>query len=207
MMKQLIYHTNMAGNFNLLKMDKNLNYIVFFILLVLLTSCNKETSEDIGRDIINQNLPIILDSIDKYYTLTDEILLNKEKRQNTIKIENYVSYDSFFFEECEFCQGIMRNDRLNVDSMYFTKFKINNIPIKKIDGYNIVLVKPNKGFYGIRKTIEISLNNLYIYKNQKKAFLVVDKIAANSKGGKTEIYFFLKKGNKWKFYEKKLLFL
>ncbi|WP_238555431.1 hypothetical protein [Chryseobacterium sp. P1-3] len=66
-------------------MNKNLKYIVFFILLVHITSCNKETQEDIGRDIINQNLPIILDSIDKYYTLTDEILLNKEKRQNTIK--------------------------------------------------------------------------------------------------------------------------
>ncbi|MGG5209253.1 hypothetical protein ACQWU4_09900 [Chryseobacterium sp. MIQD13] len=155
-------------------------------------------SETIGSNIINQNLPVILDSIDKYYAFSDKILSNKEKRIDIIEVEDSVTYDQFVLEECNLCFNEVKKDGTNLDRKNFTEFKIKDLSAHKIDRYNLELIKPKKGFYD-RKTIEIGFSNFYINRKGDQCFFTVEKRPANSKGTTVEIYFFEKVNGNWKF--------
>ncbi|MBK1896130.1 hypothetical protein [Chryseobacterium paridis] len=186
---------------------KIFKFLVYFIFLLQFSYCSKkETSESIGQEIIHQNLPIILDSIDRYYALTDNILSNNERRNNTVEVEDSVSYDDFTLNECVPCLVEIKNDRLNINQNRFTEFKIDVLPINQINGYDIVLTKPKKGLYN-RKVIEVSFSNLYIDKNKQKAFIIIEKRAANSKGTTVDVYFFENREKKWKYLKKQRIMI
>lgn len=59
----------------------------------------------------------------------------------------------------------------------------------------------------IKEYIGLNFYNFYINKEYTKAFIIVEKIQVAGKGGKTEVYFFEKQVDTWKFCKKELLLI
>ncbi|WP_128572452.1 hypothetical protein [Chryseobacterium sp. P1-3] len=174
--------------------------IQFFLFSLVTISCSKQnTSAKIGQEIIEQNINIFVDEL-HWSTF--------EKNKNIIVpifISNYVTENKLFLDECD-CFDIFNMEGFNIGTnSKYESFFIKTVPLK-IENKSIKLVEENSNI-DLEKFVELQFNNFFLDKDQNRAFLIVEKIGHGTKSWTKEVYFFEKKGHKWKFYKKKLLMI
>ncbi|WP_185288677.1 hypothetical protein [Chryseobacterium lactis] len=167
----------------LINISVNFKYLVFFFIYVSCISCqNKEKKIQLGKELISENLPVLLDGLG-YFKIAEETL--------TASVYQYV--------------GRMDPDQETVIEKFQDKFhlrnqeifdrviKLENIP-KKIDDYPI-FIKTDYGAQKQRNVIEVVLGNLIISKDNQYA--AIEVIKSLGIGAKFEIYYFKQVNGKW----------
>lgn len=187
----------MAGNFK----------IIIVSTLLSLISCKQDKFEEkkrIGYEILNDNINILLDSLD--YFDSSRILPPPKSKFKIIKdgpfnveILNLIKINPVNINQC--IMLTKNRFKKNKNKLYELSFKINRLRnIEKYKDYTIYLTKYQKSG---EKTIKINFYNLLIDENYNYASLTVQKKVGI--GMKEEIYYFIKITNKWKFLNKKLI--
>jgi hypothetical protein len=171
----------------------NFKYFAFIVLYIALFSCqNKKEKNQLGRELITENLPILMDDLD-YFDVSETPL--------SVGIYQYV--------------GEIKSDQSMVIKKFQNKFNTNNeeilkdqIKIEKIPkkiGNHSVFLNTDNTFHKKKDIINISFVNFIISKNKQYASIEVVKSLGS--GAKFEIYYFKQNGNKWSFIGKEIIAL
>lgn len=192
----------MAGNFKYLKM---------IILLSFVVGCNNiKQQKEIGKSLINDNIDLFVINLYRLPSKNAPIYITKEVGGHDfilVHCESIIEMGSLnLAEDCKkklFELINKENFKIDEDTKYTTlsleRFPNNN--------QNIKLITKDQNIKDKEYT-KIIFSNLYIDNRKGKAFIIVEEsdISAETKGGKTDIYFFEKKNSKW-FYVKRHMLL
>ena len=162
--------------------------ILLFVLFNFYSCKNKITPEKLGKDLISQNINILIDSIERF----DMRAIKRPKKFEHIKIEKISVglFDSIKIEKNEV--GKQHKNK-------FLSFTINYNDIKNYKSdYSINLTKFKNDDV---KTVFVKFYNLKIDKNF--ASIIVKKIIGISMI--EDIYYFKKENDKWVFVRKEFL--
>lgn len=166
-------------------------YFTFILLYITLFSCqNKKEKSQLGKELITENLPTLLDNLD-YFDLSG--------RPSSVQIYQYVG--EIRSDQKMVIEKFQNKFNLNNEEIFKCQIKIEKIP-KKIGNYSIFLNTENK-FYKKSDMITISFVNFIISKNNRYASIEVVKSLGS--GTKFEIYHFKKDNGKWIFVEKEII--
>ena len=205
MTQQLIYLTNMAGNFK--KLD-----LLFFLFLLL--SCEKpmQNQKEIVKEIINQNMKVYISNL---YGLP---IADQKNGKFQIFLIKKAGNKNFFKEQCEsIIEMGVPNSIVNCKNDYFNllkkegfsindKTKYLSFEIDKLADENIKLIA-NDSDIKEDAYVEIRFSNMYIDNNIKKSFIVLEEtdFSEGRYGGKVDIYFYEELEGTWVFYKKLML--
>lgn len=169
----------------------NFKYFVFILLYTTLFSCqNKQDKSQLGKELITENLPILLDNLDYFDVSESPLSVGIYQYVGEIKSDQKMVIEKF-----------QKKFNLNDDEMPEYQIKIEKIP-QKIGNYSIFLNKDNE-FHKKSNMINISFVNLIISKNNKYASIEVVKSLGS--GAKFEIYHFKQDNGKWIFAGKEII--
>jgi hypothetical protein len=198
----------MVGNFRFLK---------FVFLLLFFTNCsNPLQNETIGKEIIDENMDRFISNL---YGLPIEYHKNGTF---PIFLLKKAGGRDFFKEQCE---SILEMGELNsienCKKDYFelinkegfdinenTKyFSFDIAKVSKEPSTKKIQVIENESSIKSNTYVQLRFSNMYIDHTIKKAFIVLDEtdFIKGRYGGKTDIYFFIKRKDKWVFYKKLML--
>ncbi|MFZ4929543.1 hypothetical protein [Chryseobacterium sp. Mn2064] len=174
-------------------MFRNFNYLTFFLLCFSLFSCqNSEKTDEIGKELILENLPVLLDNLDYFNTNDTPLSVGIYQYVGEIKSDQKIVLKNF-----------QNRFNLNNEKIFNGQIKIRKIPVK-IGNYSLFLDKDN-AFQKRTDVINISFVNPIISKNNQYACIEVVKSLGS--GAKFEIYYFKQKNGKWIFVEKEVIAL
>jgi hypothetical protein len=164
-------------------MSSNLKVLLMLFSLILLSSCKQENISEIGRELITQNINILLDSIERFDTskmpVADKF---KDIKIEQIKIGliDSVTVETLNLNEIKNKLSflIAKNDLINFKSNY----KINIVKVNNYDG-NLLFVSfsnfqidKNKASIDVKKVIGISMTkDRYFFKNENKEWVFKSK--------------------------------
>lgn len=169
----------------------NFKYFAFILLYITLFSCqNKKEKSQLGKELITENLPILLDDLD-YFDLSEN--------PSSVGIYQYVG--EIKPDQKIVIEKFQNRFNLNGEEIFKYQIKIEKIP-KKIGVYSISLNTDN-GFHKKSDMINISFVNFIISKNNKYASIEVVKSLGS--GAKFEIYHFKQNNSKWMFVGKEII--
>lgn len=160
-------------------MLRNLNVLFLFFNLILFLCCKHEIKVDRGRELITQNLNILIDSVESFDTskfpVSEEF---KDVKVEKIKIglidsvvvQNMKEYNTSFL--------INRNDLVNFKSDYEIEIvKVNNYDINFLFvSFSNFKVDKDKASIDVKKVIGISMiTDRYFFKNDNGHWVFIIK--------------------------------
>ncbi len=163
---------------------------------MLLINCSEKADySKIGNKIISENTNVIFDSLNIFDV----------DAKHDVELKGAINEDS----------SIFYNYNLTViDSSFIKKLRIKRFNIKNVKDFKLTLPKSfviDHRQYSIKnieppgKTIWIELFNFYIDEKNNEAFLMVKKGVKGGIGYKTDIYYFKKFKDKWKYIGKDVI--
>lgn len=183
-MKTYLKQIYMVGNFK---------YLMAFLIYFSLFSCQKnEKINELGNELILENLPVLLDNLDYFNTNDVPISVGIYQYVGEIKSDQKMVLKKF-----------QNRFNLNNEKIFSGQIKLGEIP-EKIGNYSLFLDTHNT-FQKRSDIINISFANLIISENNKYASIEVVKSLGS--GAKFEIYYFKQKNGKWIFVEKEVIAL
>lgn len=173
------------------------NFRIFYLFVIFNISCSPKVG--LGEEIVQENFDVFLQDI--------PVSLIQENRSGNLPIVVYdsVTTNSFIRDYCEdecFEKINVEGYNINKETAY-DNFIIRSIPTVKRE-YKVLLIKDYRSIKS-DKHISLSFYNFYVSERDGKAFILVDKYEAQNKWGKTEVFFFSRDKNKWRFDKKVLL--
>lgn len=180
------------------------NFKIIYCLAILLQalSCNPNKKDIlIGSEIINQNFNIFFTDLPIFPSIenTDGII--------PVVINDSITKNDFIINYCQDeCFDKINKEGFNVSKKTkYIEFLIKKLP--EPTNYPKIFLVNSYDKLEIKEYIGLNFYNFYINKEYTKAFIIVEKIQVAGKGGKTEVYFFEKQVDTWKFCKKELLLI
>ncbi|WBV58359.1 hypothetical protein PFY10_07855 [Chryseobacterium daecheongense] len=197
----------MAGNFKLLN--------IIFLLFFFINCSNPIKDETIAKEIIDENVDRFISNL---YGLPLEY--HKNGTFPIFLLKNAGQTD-FFKEHCESVIGMGElNSVENCRKDYYklinkegfninenTKYLSFDLTSFSKKSFKKVQFLQNESIIKSNAYVQFKFSNIYIDHTIKKAFIVLDEtdFSKGRYGGKTDIYFFVKRKDKWTFYKKLML--
>ncbi|MGH1518078.1 hypothetical protein [Chryseobacterium sp. JK1] len=170
----------------------NFKYFVFILLHITLFSCqNKKEKSKLGKELISENLPILLDNLD-YFKVSGTPHLSAGIYQYVGEVKS---------DQTMVIEKFQNRFNLNNEKIFNGPIKIGKIP-QKIGNHSVFLNTENA--FGKRSDIiNISFVNFIISENNQYASIEVIKSLGS--GAKFEIYYFKQNNGKWIFVGKEVI--
>ena len=169
----------------------NFKYFAFIVLYITLFSCqNKKEKSQLGKELITENLPILLDDLD-YFNISENPL--------SVGIYHYVGENKS--DQTMVIEKFQNKFNTNNEEIFKNQIEIEKIP-KKIGNHSVFLNTDNT-FRKQRDIINVSFVNFIISKNNQYASIEVIKSLGS--GVKFEIYHFKQNNGKWIFVGKEII--
>lgn len=189
----------MVGSFKILKAN---------FLLCLFVGCINIKQEEIGKNIIKDNIDLFISNLYGVPSKNAPIILIKKVGGSNFIEEHCESIIEMrglnLIEDCKKDLIKLINKEgfsINENTKYLS-FDIDEFPNKRD-----IRLATNETSIGEEEYVEVIFSNLYIDKKMGKAFIIVQEsdIRKDKTGGKVDIYFFEKKASKWYYIKKQML--
>ncbi|WP_123902278.1 hypothetical protein [Chryseobacterium arthrosphaerae] len=169
----------------------NFKYFVFILFYITLFSCqNKQEKSQLGKELITENLPILLDNLDYFDVSESPLSVGIYQYVGEIKSDQNIVIEKF-------------QNKFNLNDEEISEYEIKLEKIPKKIGNHFVFLNTDNAFHKKSSMINISFVNLIISKNNKYASIEVVKSLGS--GAKFEIYHFKQDNGKWIFAGKEII--
>lgn len=160
-------------------MLKKINALFVLFSLMFFSSCKQEIKIDSGRELIIQNINVLLDSVERFDTSkmpTSEEFKNVKIEQikigliDSVLVQNIKDYNSSFI--------INRNDLVNFKSNYKIEIvKVNNYDINFLFvSFSNFKIHNDEATIDVKKVIGISMTkDRYFFKNENGHWVFISK--------------------------------
>ncbi|WBX98007.1 hypothetical protein [Chryseobacterium gambrini] len=180
-----------------MKVIRNLigSFSIVTIFIIIINCSGEKKYSEIGNKIISQNRNLLFDSLSIFDI----------KTKYNVEINKIVDKDSSIFYNYNLTA---------IDFSFVRKLEIKKFDIKNIKSFQLALPKSfhidnreysTKNIEPQGKVIWIDIFNFYIDDKNNEAFLMVRKGIKGGIGYKTDIYYFKKTENEWKYIKKNII--